>query len=587
MGKNFTRPTTLVELLRYRAQAQPGKTAYTFLEDGETEEISLTYEQLDLRARAIAVQLQRISPPGECALLLYSAGLEFIAAFFGCLYAGVVAVPTYPPRRNRPDPRFQAIAEGARADVVLATSEILSGSDSRLTQAPELGNLHCLATDSLAGETVPGWRMPDIHSDTLALLQYTSGSTDIPKGVMVSHDNLLHNQEMIRQGFGHTEDTVGVGWLPLFHDMGLIGNVLQPLYGGSSMILMSPTAFLQRPFRWLQAISRYRGTINGGPNFAYDLCVDNSTPEQRAKLDLGDWTLAFTGAEPVRAETLDRFAKTFASCGFRREAFYPTYGMAEATLFVSGGSKSAPPVIHEATIQGNHVITGRSAIQRFVGCGHSWLDQKIVIVDPQTHLARPDRQVGEIWVSGKSVAQGYWNRTEETRQTFRAHLADTGEGPFLRTGDLGFLKEGELFVTGRIKDLIIIHGQNHYPQDIEFTVEKSHEALVMGGAAAFSVEEAGREKLVIVQEIQRTRLRKLDTKEVFDAIRKNVLHRHELAPHTILLVKPGQLPRTSSGKVRRHMCQIRFLANGLETVAKWQHSRFGGVVTKPNSTNKE
>lgn len=569
--ESMSEPATLVELLQHRARIQPNKLAYTFLIDGETEEVRFTYAQLDRRARAIATRIWEVATNGDRALLLYPAGLEFIAAFFGCLYAGVIAVPTYPPRRNRPDPRFEAIAEDANASIVLTTTEILSNASSRPMKTQILRDAHWLATDEQNIETSPAWEIPDIWGDTLAFLQYTSGSTGSPKGVMVNHHNILYNEEMVRWGFGHTEETIFVGWLPLFHDMGLIGNVLQPLYLGIPCTLLSPVAFLQRPVRWLQAISRYRATTSGGPNFAYDLCIEKTTPDERAKLDLHCWEVAYNGAEPIRAETLERFSKTFASSGFREKAFYPTYGMAETTLFVSG-SRSRKPVIHEIEEEENRGLVARSSgkKQRLVGCGRAtWLEQKVVITDPDSLTPRLNGEVGEIWVSGDNVAQGYWNRPEETRKTFEAHL-DSGEGPFLRTGDLGFLKDGQLFITGRLKDLIIIHAQNYYPQDIELAVERSHEALNPNGCAAFSVEEEHGEQLVIVQEARRTWLRKLDTDAVFEIIRQAVFEQHELPIHAILLLKPGHLPKTSSGKVQRRACRTRFLAGELEAVAEWR-----------------
>nr|VFK67790.1 MAG: Acyl-CoA synthetase (AMP-forming)/AMP-acid ligase II [Candidatus Kentron sp. UNK]VFK73118.1 MAG: Acyl-CoA synthetase (AMP-forming)/AMP-acid ligase II [Candidatus Kentron sp. UNK] len=583
MKKNLIQATTtLVELLRLRAENQPDKMAYTFLKDGETIDTSLTYAQLDQQARAIAARLQDITAPGERALLLYPSGLDFIAAFLGCLYAGVIAVPTYPPRRNRPDPRFEIIADDARASVVLTTEEILSELDSRRTKISELRNLYSLATDGLDLNAASKWRMPDIDGDTLAFLQYTSGSTGSPKGVMVSHGNLLYNEEMVKWGFGHTEETIFVGWLPLFHDMGLVGNVLQPLYLGIPCTLMSPVSFLQKPIRWLQAISRYKATTSGGPNFAYDLCAEKVTPEQIAALDLSSWEVAYNGAEPVRAETLEKFTETFASCGFRREAFYPTYGMAETTLFVTGGPKTMPPLVYEvekAALEQHRVVASSSEgnAQRILGCGRTWLAQKVIIADPETLLPCSEQQVGEIWVSGKNVAHGYWNRPEESEQTFQAHLADTGEGPFLRTGDLGFLKDGELFVTGRRKDLIIIYGQNYYPQDIERTVERSHEALMIGSGVAFSVNREGEERLVVVQEVQRTFLRGLHAEAVFETIRQAIFERHELTVHAIFLLKPRKLPKTSSGKVQRHACRKRFLAGELDSIANWERPQGQGI----------
>ena len=567
-GRHFS---NLVEILRYRAQHQPDKTAYTFLQDGEIESSSLTYQKLDCFSRAIAAQLQSLGATNERALLLYPPGLEFIAAFFGCLYAGAVAVPAYYPRPNRSVSRLEAIVASSQATVALTTTSELVNLESRLAQNPKFAAIRWLSTDNL-NDLASGWQELAISSHTLAFLQYTSGSTESPKGVMVSHGNLLHNQQMVKMAFGHTDKTIFAGWLPLFHDMGLIGNVLQPLYLGIPCILMSPVAFLQKPFSWLKAISCYKATTSGGPNFAYDLCVRKITPEQRASLDLSSWEVAFNGAEPVRAETLQEFAHTFADCGFRIEAFYPCYGMAEATLFVSGGLKTALPVVSQiegVALSQNPVVATigeQENVRTIVGCGRTWLDQKITIVALESLTVCPDGKVGEIWVSGSSVAQGYWNRTEETKQAFHALIADTNEGPFLRTGDLGFLLEGELFVTGRLKDLIIIRGLNYYPQDIELTVEQSHPALLAGGGAAFSIEVEGEERLVVAQEVERSYLRQLNVDEVVRTIRKAVSQQHELQVYAILLLKTGSIPKTSSGKIQRHEARAGFLAQSLPII---------------------
>ncbi|HEY9795414.1 MAG TPA: fatty acyl-AMP ligase [Leptolyngbyaceae cyanobacterium] len=385
--------STWVDLLSYRAQNQSDKTAYTFLQDGETEAGRLTYKELDRLARAIAKQLQSLDATGSRALLLYPPGLEFIAAFFGCLYAGVVAVPAYPPRRNQNISRLQAIVSDTQAAVALTTTSELTNIERRFAQNRELAALRWLVTDKIASNLASDWQEPTVSRDTLAFLQYTSGSTGTPKGVMVSHGNLLHNSALIHKCFEHTPNSQGVIWLPLYHDMGLIGGVLQPLYGGFPVALMSPVDFLQKPFRWLQAISRYKSTTSGGPNFAYDLCVRKITPEQRSCLDLSSWEVAFTGAEPVRAQTLEQFAASFEPCGFRREAFLPCYGMAETTLIVSGGLKTAPPVvgqIHGAALEQNRVVAAASqqeGTRTIVGCGESLLDQKIVIVDPESLTA--------------------------------------------------------------------------------------------------------------------------------------------------------------------------------------------------------
>ncbi|MEH1824138.1 MAG: AMP-binding protein [Nostoc sp.] len=392
---------------------------------------------------------------------------------------------------------------------------------------------------------------------------------------MLNHGNLLHNSALIYECFQDTPNSMGVSWLPVYHDMGLIGGVLQPLYIGAPMTLISPVDFLQSPVRWLNAISRYKATTSGGPNFAYDLCVRRITDEQRMTLDLSSWEVAFNGAEPIRAETLERFAAAFEPCGFRRSAFYPCYGMAETTLIVSGGFKATQPaikIIQGDALEQNQVVPAfreKNGTRTLVGCGQTRLDQRIVIAHPETLTCCLPDEVGEILVSGGSVAQGYWNRPEETEYTFKAYLTDSGEGLFLRTGDLGFLQDGELFITGRIKDLIIIRGRNHYPQDIELTVEQSHPALRLGHGAAFSVDMDGIEQLVIAQEVERSYLRNLNINEIVTAICQTVAQQHEIQVYAILLLKTGSIPKTSSGKIQRYACRTGFLNNSLDVVSDW------------------
>ncbi len=571
---SFFGPSNLVDLLRHRAAHQGADRAFSYLVDGENEEQTISYHELDRQARAIAAWLQARNLSGERALLLYPAGLEFIAAFFGCLYAGVVAVPAYPPRRNRSMNRIEAIVEDAEAKVALTLSSVFDRNADMVNSTPDLARLQWLCTDTLSDGAEKTWLPPDVHGDTLAFLQYTSGSTGTPKGVMLSHANLIHNSALICYAFEHTRSGVGVFWLPSYHDMGLIGGILQPMYYGRPNVLMSPMSFLQRPFRWLQAISKHRGTVSGGPNFAYELCVQKVTPEQRDSLDLSTWTLAFNGAEPIRSETLEQFAKMFEPCGFRREAFYPCYGLAESTLIVSGGLKAKPPVVRSfdaEALENNRateVLGDEEGGRELVGCGGSLLDQRVLIVDPETQTRVPDDRIGEIWVSGPSVAQGYWRRPEESKHTFDAHLQDTGEGPFLRTGDLGFLLDDELFVTGRLKDLIIIRGLNHYPQDIERTVEQSHPSLRASSGAACTVEIDGRERLVIVQEIERRKDQ--EAPAMFEAIRRAVAAEHDLQAEAIVLLAAGSIPKTSSGKIQRHACRQGFLDGSLESVATWK-----------------
>ena len=569
--------SNLVELLRFRAQYQPDKTAYIFLQDGETASSKLTYQELDYQARAIASRLQSLYTKGSRALLLYQPGLDFIAAFFGCLYAGVVAVPAYPPRHNQNISRLQAIVTDAKAMVALTTASLLNDTESRFAQNAEFNKLHWIATDRIASTWVESWQETQLSSHTLAFLQYTSGSTGTPKGVMVNHGNLMHNSASIQKCFADTPDSQGLSWLPPYHDMGLIGGILQPMYIGVPMILMSPVEFIQKPFRWLQAISHFKATTSGGPNFAYDLCIRKITPKQRATLDLSSWEVAFTGAEPIRPQTLEQFARTFADCGFRREAFLPCYGMAETTLIVSGSVKTQAPTVCSVDVtalEQNRVVTvnsDRNESRTVISCGQG-IDQKVLIVDPESLTQCPANKVGEIWISGANVAQGYWNRPEETNQTFHAYLADTGEGPFLRTGDLGFLHDGEIFITGRIKDVIIIRGQNHYPQDIELTVEKSHPALRKNCGAAFAVEVKNTEQLAIVQEVERNYLRKLNIKEVVDSIKQAVAAEHGLQVYATVLIKTGSIPKTSSGKIQRHACRSGFLTGSLNVVGDWSEN---------------
>lgn len=568
--------STFVDLLNFRAKHQSEQQLYTFLKGGETEAEKLTYGELHIKAKAIAAQLQSLNMFGERALLLYQPGLDFIAAFLGCLYAGVVAVPAYPPRKNQNLSRLQAIAQDAQAKIILTSSSLLDGLQAgSMQEGLGISGLHWVATDSLDSELAQAWQPPQISSDTLAFLQYTSGSTGNPKGVMVSHGNLLANSSIIYKFFGHSADSQGVIWLPPYHDMGLIGGILQPLYAGFPVVLMASVDFLQKPLRWLQAISKYKATTSGGPNFAYDLCLRKATPEHLEKLDLSSWEVAFTGAEPVRAETIEQFAATFAACGFRKEAFYPCYGMAETTLIVSGGEKADLPVtchVDRAALEQNRIVkcSPRDS-QTIVGCGKSPESQQVAIVNPDTLMQCASGQVGEIWVSGSSVAQGYWNQPEETEKNFRVSLADTN-GSFFRTGDLGFLQDGELYITGRIKDVIIIRGQNHYPHDIELTVERSHPALRIGCGAAFAIDFKGSERLVIVQEVERSYLRKLNVQEVVGSIRQAVVAQHGLDIYATVLVKTGSIPKTSSGKIRRRACRTAFLAGSLDVVEDWSEN---------------
>lgn len=565
---------TWVDVLRWHASQIPDQRAYAFLPHGIEIEHSLTYGELDRRARAIAVQLQSLRILGERALLLYPPGLDYITAFMGCLYAGVVAVPAYPPQSSRAKralPRLRSIVLDAQPAVILTLASLTGPSADLLAQIPGFGKRHWLATDTIADAVAENWKEPSIQPGTLAFLQYTSGSTADPKGVMVTHHNLLKNEAIVSRAFAHTDKSIVVGWLPLYHDMGLIGNVLQPMYRGIFCALMPPVAFLQNPVRWLSAISRFRATTSGGPNFAFELCVQKISPADLSNLDLSCWQVAFNGSEPVRAETMERFTVAFQPCGFRPETFYPCYGLAEATLIASGGKPSLPPEIRsfssEALEQGRVSEASRSdpKVRTLVGCGQSFPGHKIAIVDPDSLSECIPGKIGEIWITGECVAQGYWRQKEQTTAVFQAYRSDEKDIPYLRSGDLGFILRGELFITGRLKDLIIIRGRNHYPQDIELTVETSHPALRRGCTAAFSFDKEGEERLVIAQEVERQH-RNSDLEPLVRAIREAIAERHELNAYAVVLLKPGTIPKTSSGKIQRHACKLGFLQNSLDVL---------------------
>ena len=570
----FSPPTTsLIDCLRYWTDKQPHATVYCYT-DGESEETKLTFAEFDHRARAIAGRLTDFGLAGERALLLYPPGLDFIVAYFGCLYAGCVAVPAFPPRRNRNMTRIQAISDDAEAKVALTLSDVADRSEGMLDEAPHLKQLAWIATDKISADAGRNFTPQNIRSDQLAMLQYTSGSTGTPKGVMLSHANLMSNVQIITYGFEPTRTGSGLSWLPTYHDMGLVGGVLMSMYCGRPSVLMSPMAFLQKPIRWLQGITKYKTTISGGPNFAYDLCTQKITDEQLAGLDLSSWEVAFNGAEPVRADTLARFAERFAPVGFRANSFYPCYGMAETTLIVTGGHKGVEPVIRnfDGKLLDKREVQSVSAddpsARPLVGCGRVLPGEKVAIVDADTFAALPEDRIGEIWVQSPSVAQGYWKKPEATAATFHARIAGAEDGNYLRTGDLGFMDGGQLFVTGRLKDLIIVRGVNRYPQDIEMTVERASARINAGEVAAFSVDLAGRERLIIVAEVERARSSNWD--DVIAAVRADVAAEHELPADAVILVRFGSIPKTSSGKIQRHACREDFFSDSLQIVAQWR-----------------
>ncbi|MGK5548501.1 fatty acyl-AMP ligase [Streptomyces sp. URMC 127] len=563
-------PTDMVELLTSRAAAHPDRVAYRFLgTDGEETE-SLTFAGLDRRARAVAALLRTRTSPGDRVLLLQPTGADWVAALFGCFYANVIAVPAPHPGggADRRLQRLTLILKDAQPSVTLTTADVLQQIESR--RGAPFG--HGLATAEIP--PAPGsWEPEPAGAATPALLQYTSGSTSAPKGVVVTHHNFLHNLGCVSRmadravtGVPPAGQTL-VSWLPLFHDMGL-AIALYAVYRGGTSVLMSPLSFLMSPVTWLRAMADHRAQISSAPNFAYDLCAARVTPQERDALDLSHWKLALNGAEPVRAETLTRFTDHFAPSGLPRATLTPCYGLAEATVFVSGVRGDNEPAsalrltrdaLHRGIVR---VAPDGADSVRVVSCGRPPEELTVRIVDPDRLTPQEPGHVGEIWVAGDSVAAGYWQQPLESEATFGARLADTGEGPFLRTGDLGFLHEGRLYVAGRIKDLVIVDGRNHHPQDIELTAERSHPAIRENQCAAFQHDTGGEARLVVAVEVRegdRT------GREVTRAVRRAVAEEHQITVASVAVLRPGSLPRTTSGKLQRQRCRDLFLSGELTT----------------------
>lgn len=565
---------TLVELLQRQAERFGDKVAFSFSYNGDDEGRSeVSFRELDRRARAIAASLQHHDVVGERVLVLVRPGLDFIAGFFGCLYAGAVAVPVH----QKLAPRLQVVVPDAAARFALTATEAREATQAAVAGIPGAPE-HWFFTD--AGADPATWVSPDINTDSPAAIQYTSGSTRLPKGVLLSHGNVLHNVDAIRQAWNGDENAKGVFWLPPHHDLGLIGAILHMVYLGASTALMSPTAFIKRPMRWLELVSAHRGVITAAPNFAYDRCVETSTPEERAALDLSCLTVAMNGAESVRATSLAAFADAFAPAGFQLSSCYPVYGLAEATLCVSAGSPAGVPGVRyldRVALEQDRVVDVAPedpAAATFVACGQP-RQADVAIVDPMTRQPCGPDAIGEIWVAGPNVALGYWNRPEETAATFGARLAapgDVNRGPFLRTGDLGFLCAGEIFTTGRCKDLIVIDGHNYYPNDIEFTVQQCDSILVSGRGAAFAVDgPAGAiEQLVIVHEVDSNRIAETDLDAVISKIRTAVATHHGIAAEAVVLVHHVSMPTTSSGKIQRGQTKQLFIDAALAVVTEWR-----------------
>jgi acyl-CoA synthetase (AMP-forming)/AMP-acid ligase II/alkylation response protein AidB-like acyl-CoA dehydrogenase len=571
---------TLVDLLRERATQCGDTCAFTFLEDGVIEAERMTYGMLDQRARALAARIQEVSRPGDRVILLFPAGLDFLAGFFGCLYAGVVSIPTPPPeasRLKRTGPRLRAIAADAQAASVLTTSKI--------RDLMERSETPCFDGDPMQWLVIGGededishalrWREPKLSGDSLAYLQYTSGSTSIPKGVMIGHGNLIFHMAQLQRACGYSRDSVSVTWMPNFHDYGLVEGLLEPLFNATPCYVMSPFAFVKRPESWLRTITKYRGTHSQAPSFAYELCVRRIPRAEREGLDLSSWRAAGNASEMINPRVLTKFQEAFAPYGLRPTAFRPAYGLAEATLLVSSNPLDEPPFVarlRTEALEDHRVVEAQSGdahVREVAGCGTVFPAAQVAIVDPETRtLCAPDR-VGEIWVADRAVAMGYWGRPDETEKTFRATLAESGAGPFLRTGDLGFMLLGQLFIAGRIKDLIIIRGANHHPQDIEWTVQASHPSMRPEAGAALAVVVDGEEKLVVVQEVEREHVTGLQIDEVARMVRHAIGASHDVDLFALLLLTRGSLPKTASGKIQRQACRGFFFHGGPQVLAHW------------------
>ena len=561
---------TFAAILEGHAARRPDDPAFVFLDRRGRSVEQRTYAALDDRARRVAASLAERDLAGVPVLVNFPPGLEFVDALFGCFYAGCIAVPAPYAIAKRSVERVASICRDCEPAAMLTLARFDREARARGELPRPVDRIAPIYLDALP-PAPRSYSVGASSGESIALLQYTSGSTSSPKGVMLSHENLIANSRMIRDMFGNGPEVRGVGWLPLFHDMGLIGHVLQPVFNGGLSVLMSPLTFLQRPLTWLEAIADWKATASGGPSYAFELCTERISDEQAAGLDLSAWRVAYCGSEAIRAETIERFTDKFAASGLSRGAIYPCYGLAEATLMVTGvrrgaGLRTAEAVGGTASRRGGYAV--RSEL---VACGRACSGETIVIVDADVGEPVDEGEVGEIWVSGANVGQGYWRRPLETSATFGARL-DGVDGVFLRTGDLGFVEDGELFVVGRMKDMIIVRGTNHAPEDIESTVASCSGAFAGAAQAAFGMERFGREEVVVVKEV-RAGLSGDETAAVFEQVARY----HGLRLYDFVLVPVGGIPRTSSGKVRRARCRELYAAGLLDRQNDPEDLRFLGL----------
>jgi len=579
---------SLVEIISKRATVQPDDVVYKYLGDGINETESFTFKEIDRVARSIAEALSKKLSKGDRVLLLFPQGLQYVAALYGCFYGGFIAIPAYPPRRNRKMDRINSIIEDSGAAAGLVTEDVFKTIERNFAEDELLKGMEWFQYETISTNTNPPALSNLPKPEDVAFIQYTSGSTGNPKGVMITHKNIVYNSDFIRRSFGFDRHTVGMNWLPIFHDMGLVGGIFQAAFLGLINIGMPPVAFLKNPLNWLKAIDKYKATTGGGPNFSFDYCVQKIKPEEVEGLDLSSIKNFYCGGEPVRKKTFEEFPKAFKGAKVRTNQMFAVYGMAETTLIVTGKDPATEPSfvrVDQDALSKNRLVFAPEDAKgiNLVSNGRVWMDTKVAIVNPETFVEVDENSIGEVWISGPTVAKGYWNKPEENKRTFNAYLSN-GQGPWLRSGDLGFMYQDELYITGRLKDLIIIRGVNYYPNDIEYSIQQSHEAFKPNSGAAFSIHKDGIEKLVIVQELERNYLRNTDFDELMAHIRKTIADEHELEVYSIALIRTGSIPLTSSGKIQRRQTRYEFLTGKLNVVASWQLDEQAPEVEEPSFT---
>lgn len=574
--------STFIDILSQREQLYQDKTALVELDRDGRECERISYSDLIASAKVTATSILKRPVAGKTCLILSSPGLDFAIALLACFYAGVIAVPVHPPRKKKRNERLSGIIKDAQPACQLQSHEYHKMISEGSSRNHELSDLPGILISRISSTGKEQFHLPQIKPDDIALLQYSSGTTGCPKGSVITHKNIMHNSVVIQKAFNHDPDMVVVTWLPPYHDMGLIGTLLQPIFMGGTNIIINPYDFLRNPVIWLEAISKYNGTTAGCPNFALDLLAERISEEQKETIDLGSLKVFFCGSEPVRKASLDRFRLAFAKCGFREDMYLPCYGLAENTLMATGIHQSEKPVYIEVDQQALEneqkicrVKNGNKAVT-FVGCGYPWNGDEIKVASPGTGDFLAEKQIGEVLIRGKAVSRGYWRSGNSANNRPGNFLEKHDESALLRTGDLGFYHDGQFYITGRIKDLIIIRGKNFFPDDIESTAENSHESLQVHGGAAFSIDNGNEEQLVIMHEIKRTALKEFNGAEVVDAIRNDIMTEHELAVHAISLIGPARLPKTTSGKKQRLKCRKLWLNNELTTLYTWQEE-----ATKP------